>query len=253
MPADASFPEHTHSWGEFIYSFSGVLEVEIQGVTLIAPPHHALWLPPHIAHTGINWHEATYGSVYISPEFCVKLPEAYCAIAVTPLLRSVLEYLKQQQTETFRSEEFKRLLLVLVDQISVAEHTGNYLPTRSDDPSLELIFKIFEKGPNLDLSLADLSEKIGMSERTLARRFQSKVGMSFGEWRQRFRIVKAASLLRAGLKIEAIASELGYGSASSFIAMFRKMTGITPSGFRKGTDEIPKKLSDRRLNPKSLD
>ncbi len=28
-PADAAYPRHSHSWGEFVYSYSGVMEISL--------------------------------------------------------------------------------------------------------------------------------------------------------------------------------------------------------------------------------
>lgn len=29
MPDDSIFPEHTHSWGEFVYAYNGVVQVMV--------------------------------------------------------------------------------------------------------------------------------------------------------------------------------------------------------------------------------
>ena len=47
-------------------------------------------------------------------------------------------------------------------------------------------------------------------------------------------VVKALPRLEAGEKVEAIAFDLGYASVSAFIAMFRRLMGVTPDAFRKG-------------------
>lgn len=65
------------------------------------------------------------------------------------------------------------------------------------------------------------------------RRFQRELGMTLLEWRQRLRIVKAMPMLQSGLKVENIAQDLGYASTSSFIAMFRRMMGVTPDEYRR--------------------
>jgi len=71
------------------------------------------------------------------------------------------------------------------------------------------------------------------TERTLMRRCQRDLGMTFAEWRQRLRVVRATPLLEAGQTVETIALDLGYGSASAFITMFKKLTGSTPDELRK--------------------
>jgi AraC-like DNA-binding protein len=66
------------------------------------------------------------------------------------------------------------------------------------------------------------------------RRCQRDLGMSLAQWRQRLRVVKAMALLETGQTVETIALDLGYGSASAFISMFKRLAGATPDEFRKG-------------------
>jgi AraC-like DNA-binding protein len=72
------------------------------------------------------------------------------------------------------------------------------------------------------------------TERTLSRRCQDHLGMSFNEWRQRLKLVAALALLEAGVPVKDVSQQLGYGSASAFIAMFRRLTGTSPTQMRGG-------------------
>jgi len=55
--------------------------------------------------------------------------------------------------------------------------------------------------------------------RTLARLFLREVGMSFGEWRKRARLLLSMGRLAAGASILEVALEHGYQSSSAFSAM----------------------------------
>ncbi|OGB54075.1 MAG: hypothetical protein A2503_16455 [Burkholderiales bacterium RIFOXYD12_FULL_59_19] len=48
------------------------------------------------------------------------------------------------------------------------------------------------------------------------------------------RVVKAMALLERGQTVETSALDLGYGGASAFIRMFKRLTDATPDEFRKG-------------------
>ena len=62
---------------------------------------------------------------------------------------------------------------------------------------------------------------INTSARTLARRFQSETGLSFGAWRQQARVLEAMGRLGGGEPVTQVALDLGYESVSAFSAMFR--------------------------------
>ncbi|WP_419178196.1 helix-turn-helix domain-containing protein [Pseudomonas plecoglossicida] len=88
-----------------------------------------------------------------------------------------------------------------------------------------------EPGDNRPLD--EWASVVHSTERTLSRRCKRDLGMSFVEWRQRLRLVRALSMLEDGIPVQAVALELGYSSSSAFIAMFHRMIGSTPDEFRK--------------------
>ena len=98
------------------------------------------------------------------------------------------------------------------------------------------MLKALDEHPGDERSLAELAAAFNSTERTLGRRCQRDLGMSFAQWRQRLRVVKALPRLESGEKVETIALDLGYAGASAFIAMFRRMTGVTPDEHRRAAD-----------------
>lgn len=232
MLADSSYPEHSHDWGEFVYSFCGIMEVKLENNHYIAPPPYGVWLPPHTAHRGQNRDATWYCSVYISKDYLGELPENPCVLAVSPMMRSILEHLRDQFQGLPLQETDERLLLVLRDQLAVAECAGSYLPG-SKDAQLGKVLQLLQKNPGDSRSLAELASLVNTTERTLIRRCKQDLGMTFTEWRQRLRTMAALSMLAQGQTVETIAFDLGYSSASAFIVMFRKLMGMTPDEFRK--------------------
>lgn len=237
MPAKASYPRHSHAWGEFVYSFSGVMEIELANHHYLAPPQYGVWLPPNVEHVGFNRHEACHCSLYLAPELCAALPTAPCALTVSPLVRAILDELRLHPPTPTLKEEDERLLQVLVDKLARAPHAGSYLPS-SSDPLLGPVLRALEAYPGDPRSLPELARAANTTERTLVRRCQRDLGMSFVEWRQRLKVVEALALLEKGQTVETIGLDLGYSTASGFISMFRRMMGSTPDEYRKGN--IPK-------------
>ena len=227
MPAGASYPVHAHPWGEFVYSFSGVMEVRLETDHLTAPAHYGIWLPPGILHGGLNRYSATHCSLYLMPDLCTGMPEVPCALEMNTLTIALLEHLRQHPLSLPVSQENHRLLDVLRDQLRIAQRYKNFLPN-TDDPLLTTILERFEKNPADNTPLVELASSSGTTIRTLNRKCQERLGMPLNEWRQRLRVVKAMHLLEMGEKVENVAFEVGYNSASSFIAMFQRQTGTTP-------------------------
>lgn len=231
MPDNATYPRHSHPWGEFVYSYSGMMEVSLGDRHYLAPPQYAVWLPPDIEHRGLNRHAAVHCSLYVDPSRCGGLPQETTALEVSPLLRAMLEHLRQSGDADHGAAKHLRFLEVVVDLIAAAPKVGTYLPW-STDAMLEPVLSYLQENPGDNRSLAEHARRAGTAERTLIRRCLRDLGMPFAEWKQRLRVVKAMPMLEAKETVERISTALGYSTASSFIAMFKRMTGMTPDDYR---------------------
>lgn len=232
VPANAIYPMHKHEGGEFVYSFRGVMEVKAQGQHFLAPPQYGIWLPPDVAHIGLNRKAAGHCSLYVAQGLCDRLPKTPCALSVSPLIVAMLDHLRARPVGAPATLEDARFLQVLVDQLALAPRAGSYLPS-STDPVLAPVLEALQAHPEDNRSLPDLARLANTTERTLIRRCQRDLGMSLSEWRQRLRILRAMPLLASGRTVEAVALDLGYSSSSAFITMFRKLMHQTPAEFAK--------------------
>lgn len=239
MPSDTIYPSHCHTWGEFVYSFSGVLELKGEGQVFRVPSSYALWLPPETEHHGLNRHESFHCSLYIEETLSRQLPDQPCALIMTPLVREMLNHLKAKPPQSPYSEAERRFIQVIFDLLTKAASTGSYLP-HSTDPLLVRLLNLFEANPASQTPLRELAEHLGTTERTLARKAQRDLGISLAQWRQRLRVVHAMPRLENGEKVESIAFELGYSTSSAFITMFKKMMGVTPDEYRRGSETAGK-------------
>lgn len=243
VPAEAIYPRHSHAWGEFVYSYSGVMEIKLDKQHYLAPPQYGIWLPPNVEHCGMNKVETSHCSLYISAELCAAMPDTTCAITVSPLVRAALDHLREHPPALPPTAAEERLLRVLADQLAGATTVQSFLPT-SDDALLGPVLRILEQEPGNTCSVAELARAANTTERTLTRRCQRDLGISFAEWRQRLRVVKAMPMLEAGRTVEAIALDLGYSSASAFITMFKRLMGVTPDEFRRSAGGRPKAAAE---------
>lgn len=85
-----------------------------------------------------------------------------------------------------------------------------------------------------DLSLNVLAGEFKLSMYYLSRIFKEKTGENFIDFITALRIEKAKALLRQrDVKIRDVAEAVGYSSANSFVRIFKKSTGLTPTEFRE--------------------
>jgi transcriptional regulator GlxA family with amidase domain len=81
-----------------------------------------------------------------------------------------------------------------------------------------------------------LAEKLHTSRRNLLRLFQAAAGMSPSRYIDESMLDRAKALLATSqMSMKQIAYEAGYSTASHFSTKFRRLTGLTPSAFRRGS------------------
>lgn len=226
------FPAKSQPWGELNYALSGVVEFDIEGVRYLSPPHYAIWMPPDTLHEAWNSHDIRYVTVYVARELCADLPPTPQTLSISLLLKAILADFASRDVGLPVTAEDLRLAEVLVDQIRQAPRCECYLPLSSDG-LLGPVLMALQQAPGDRRSLAEWARLMKTTERTLSRRCHDDLGISFNEWRQRLKLVAALAMLEAGMPVQDAALQLGYGSASAFIAMFRRLTGNSPMQMRR--------------------
>jgi PAS domain S-box-containing protein len=86
----------------------------------------------------------------------------------------------------------------------------------------------------LGITLRTMSATVGRQPAYLGRLFHQETGASVRDYLTRVRLEHAAELVRAGVKIEAVALSVGYRSKKNFYQRFKRHYGTTPVRYRTG-------------------
>lgn len=102
------------------------------------------------------------------------------------------------------------------------------------NPIINSITEYVENNYQYNISLQDLAEKkFYVNYSYLSRAFKREVGKSFSKYLTGVRIEKSKELLLSStMKINDIATCVGYNSVSHYIQSFKKVVGITPNDYR---------------------
>ncbi|RXH02792.1 helix-turn-helix transcriptional regulator [Bradyrhizobium vignae] len=85
-----------------------------------------------------------------------------------------------------------------------------------------------------DVSLAALAADAGLSRFHFCRAFKESTGLSPHAWLRQNRLEQAMNMLRdTQVSVVSVAAALGYSTQTAFAAAFRKLTGETPSDWRR--------------------
>ncbi|MCL1123625.1 AraC family transcriptional regulator [Shewanella surugensis] len=226
---NAITPMHSHQWGQLQIVHAGVIEIYTQEQQFVAPSQYGIWVPHDIAHESYMRKKMQYYSINIMPHV-ISMPTHVCLLELSPILLSIMDNFHLRKMTIAASAPDKRLVHVILDQLSQASCTQAFLPT-TDDRLLSPILMMLEHQPHDSTSLSEWAKKIHTTERTLARHFQDKLGVNFTEWRQRRKFIEAIFLLKKGLSIKEIALTLGYSQTTPFIILFKQYAGCTPKQY----------------------
>jgi AraC-like DNA-binding protein len=159
-----------------------------------------------------------------------SFPRGCSVVNVTPLLRELILRTVQLGALDAGIPEQKRLIGVILDELKVLIAVPLQLPLPHDSRAAR--FAAFANADSGGVQpMESLLRKCGASRRTMERLFRSETGMSLGQWQRRQTLLHALRRLAAGETISCVAAELGYSSASAFIAMFRRELGQTPKRY----------------------
>src|SRR5699024_7956142 len=95
---------------------------------------------------------------------------------------------------------FDRVIQLILDQLRRAKPVPVALPW----PRAEALARLCETlyaDPADPRSAEEWGRVLGMSSRTLTRRFEADIGMSLRSWRRRMRLFKAIELLSGGTDV----------------------------------------------------
>ena len=82
------------------------------------------------------------------------------------------------------------------------------------------------------MSIEKLALSLGISRRTLERRFKAEMDMSPLEFRTKCRILRARKMLLDGMNASEVSDSCGFSDQSHFCKAFAAQVGITPKKFQ---------------------
>lgn len=223
-------PWHHHRKVQLLYTLRGIIHCETEDGIRVVPPQCAAWIPSDMPHSVFGSGDIECHCLFVEPDAAPGLPERCCTVAISPLLRELLRRAARLPQLYDADGADGRLVAVILDELAAAPVENLHLPV-SSDPRLRTLAEMLLARPADRASLAAWASRIALSERSLSRLLAQELGMSFGRWRRQLHVILALQRLAAGEAVQAVAIDLGYESASSFVTMFRKAMGKPPGRY----------------------
>jgi hypothetical protein len=126
------------------------------------------------------------------------LPDACCALSISPLLHELIERLAGLPPLYQLERPPARPVKVLLDELMQMQTEQWHLPV-SGNSTLRLVADALSENPADRSTVTEWSGRVATSERTLARLVLMETGMTFGRWRQQLHIIVACGACPPGL------------------------------------------------------
>jgi AraC-like DNA-binding protein len=232
-PDGEHIPPHHHPRAQLIHAVTGVMTVRSAGGSWVVPTGRAVWMPAHAEHAIRIAGDVAMRSVFIDPRARAALPIECEVIEVSAFLREAIIAATRIPLDYALDSRDHRVMELILDEIEAAPRLHLHVPLPRD-PRLAALCERMIAAPSAPVALEGLAAEIHVSGRTLARMFHREVGMSFGDWLRRMRLLLSLPRLAAGASVLEVALEHGYDSPSAFTAMFRRSLGVAPSAYLAG-------------------
>jgi AraC family transcriptional regulator len=165
---------------------------------------------------------------------------SHCASINSPMLMTLAERLKQEVVARGFGSDMAVEALV---QLMMVEVARLFRRTRQQQAGqgglapwqLARIEEALRSSDGQWPTTQALASLCGISRSHLSRSFATTAGMALSDHASAIRLERAQDMIRGGtLPMNRIAETLGFATASTFSAAFRRATGLTPRAFRRG-------------------
>ena len=213
----------------------GALRLEAEGQRWLLPPARAALLRAGRPATVTIPQPATTASVLFHVDFVPPPPRDLTVFDLDPLGRALVAECGGWQEADERLPPYARTIFTALAAVAwkQAERPSPVVIPSGRSAEVRTALRLTEERLGDEVRFEDVATTVGLVPRSLARRFEAEVGMTWRATLRRMRVLRAVERLAADdTPVTTIAHEVGYGSLSAFNVAFRELTGMTPSDYR---------------------
>jgi AraC-like DNA-binding protein len=234
------FPPETGKTVQFdrhylLYAAKGTMRLQAAGRSWTLPPARAALIAANAPITLSIATTITCCSALFAPSTYAAPTAALRVLDMSPLARELILACREYgPAETNLSTDGRMLFntLYMLATRAAAAPNDMWMPVGQSD-AVRTALHLTETRLSDTLNFADIARAAGVTERTLARRFQDEIGMPWRDSLRRLRMIRAVEgLTDPTRQITQVAMDVGYSSSSAFNSAFLDFTGQTPTAFR---------------------
>lgn len=170
---------HTHHEHELLWSAGGTVTLEASEHLWMVPPMLGIWIPAGTAHRVRSDDGAVIFATYLTPD---HIDADWASIVGIPMTGALREALLHNENNAMPDPKRPGLQQVAIDLIHPIQAASLDIPMPRTPDLLSIAQQIINE-PADDRTTADWARTIGVSGRTLMRRFHAHTGTTLTQWR----------------------------------------------------------------------
>lgn len=222
--------EHSHRCAQLLHSLSGVIRIETAQGSWVIPPSKGMWIPAGVPHSLHISGAVKVRTLFVDPLARADLPNRCTVVDISLLLKALIVEAINVPLERPTGSRDERIIELILDELRRLKGLSFYAPTPTSADLKQLCHDISQRIAH-PWTTADIAGWLSVSERTVLRRFQQELGMTFSEWLRQKRLQYALESLGMGHSVLDTALAIGYESPSAFSAMFKSRLGVSPRDY----------------------
>ncbi|GAA5628188.1 HTH-type transcriptional regulator NimR [Brucella sp. NBRC 12953] len=215
-----NFGWHSHRRGQLLLGNSGYMTAMTEEGAFMLPSGYAILIAPDLPHAVQTFGETRMHSVYLEESTLRGLWGPTRVLKVSALLDASIQALANEPVLYDENGRGHHLCALILDEIRNAGPQPYTVPLPSEKQLRKLCRDLLDN-PGDNRTIDDWTDKVGMSRRTMTRKFRYETGMSFIEWRQRLRASHVMRRIAEGVPLAVAGREAGYESLSTLRKLLR--------------------------------
>lgn len=227
---------HIHEFSEIFYVKEGVADVYINGTHIIVKENHILFIPPNYIHE----YKTSTAQVFCAVFSNDYIPVFFNTIGNRQIICAPIDLSNEKEIieKLYNLDASSPLLIsgyLSIILNAILNNSKFSAGEFSDGILYQQIVSYISRHYTENISLKSIAKRFGYNEKYLSFALHKLTGINVRKLISLYRINKAKELLSIPQKdVSEIALNCGFSAINTFNRVFKQLTGVTPSEFRKG-------------------
>ena len=236
---------HTHYCSELFYVLEGIGQFQVEDQIYPVSADDLVIINPNVSHTELGFHAHPMRYIVLGIEgleLSASDDQAnFCIVNFKEIRDTMVFYLKMMLRETqTRAPGYEAICQDLMEILIVLFARQTNFSTiltpanRKASHLCDSVRRYLDQNCGEDISLEQLAKFSHVNKYYLVHAFTDEYGVSPINYLMQARVKKAQKLLSTtDYSLSVISRSCGFSSSSYFSQTFRKMSGVSPSSYRK--------------------